>query len=181
MTLAIRPVPTHAHASQRDDAITIRALAAGDASAELAVFKTLSPNSRFLRFHTGIPALTPAMVRQLTDLAPERHVALVALVGGTPIGTARWVRFGSGIRPDAADLAVAVADRWHGRGVARRLLEHLAPSALDAGVREFVCEIHPANRVARTAMARMGARHGETGEFVLPVHLCQTPAHRHAC
>jgi RimJ/RimL family protein N-acetyltransferase len=88
-------------------------------------FERLSPESRYRRFLVPMPRLSPRLVRYLTEVDHHDHEALVALGAdtGEPIGVARYVR--SDDAADAAEVAVAVVDDWHQRGVATELLRRL--------------------------------------------------------
>src|SRR3954465_14513091 len=78
-----------------------------------AVFDGLSDHSRYLRFHAPMPRLTKAFRDRLVDIDGIRPAAVVATVVGQPIGLARLVETGQ----RRAEMAVAVVDRWHRRGV----------------------------------------------------------------
>ena len=65
-----------------------------------------------------------------------------------PVALATYVRLRD---PARAEVAFAVADDLHGRGIATRLLERLAVHASAAGVQRFVAEVLPQN----TAMLRV--------------------------
>lgn len=134
---------------------TLRPVAPADADAERAFVAGLSPRARFRRFHGAVNGLTDAMVRYLTRVDQRRHVALVATVveGGreTVIADGRYVANG-----DVAEFAIAVADRFQGRGIARRLLAALAARARRAGLRWLVGDVLADN----TPMLRLAQRLG---------------------
>lgn len=130
--------------------ITIRPLERHEAAHAVdTVFAALSPQSRFLRFHSPVPRLVPALRRHLIDIDGHRHAAVVAMADGVPIGIARAVGSGCG----TADMAVAVADAWHRRGVGRRLLTALAELAEEIGYSELRGSVLPGN-VAMLNLAR---------------------------
>src|SRR3954469_6537729 len=105
---------------------SVRALDRRTAPAAVdAVFDGLSDHSRYLRFHAPMPRLTKSFRDHLTDLDGDRHAAVVAEVVGEPVGIARLVRAG----PGSAEVAVAVVDQWHRRGVGRLLLTEIAELA----------------------------------------------------
>jgi acetyltransferase len=115
----------------------------------------LSPESRYNRFHQPLNELTPQMARWATDVDYERHLALIAVVyrdgREVEIGVARYV---VGERdPEAGEFAVAVADRWHGQGVASRLLRGLVDSAARKGLRWLEGDVLAENH-AMLALAR---------------------------
>lgn len=112
-----------------------------------ALMSGLSPRSRYLRFHTPIPALSSGMRRVLLDVDGRDRTALVAEADdGAPVGIARTIRDRQ--RPDEAEIAVAVIDTWHRRGVARRLVAAVAERAMAAGVRRLTARVLPDNTAA---------------------------------
>jgi GNAT superfamily N-acetyltransferase len=124
--------------------VRIRELRPGEHHPVDAVFAGLSPESRYLRFHAGIPHLPESLRKALVAVDGSRHVALVAEAGpdSEPIGIARFV----GTDLDRAELAIAVVDAWHRRGVGRRLLEELRQRAERSGFRELTALVLPHNR-----------------------------------
>lgn len=149
--------------------VHLRPLRDGEQAPILEVFDRLSARSRFLRFHTGIPHLPPRLLRHLSTLTRGAHEASVAEVDGRTVAVARWIRLTG--RPTTAELAVAVADEYQGRGLARVLVAAVARSAQAAGVRSFVCTVHPENSAALAGLRAAGAwtTPGPDPELVLPV------------
>jgi ribosomal protein S18 acetylase RimI-like enzyme len=123
--------------------VRIRELRTGEYHPVDAVFAGLSPESRYLRFHAGLPRLSDPMREALVAVDGRRHVALVAesQPGAEPVGIARFV----GTAPDRAELAIAVVDAWHHRGVGRRLLVELRHRAERSGFRELTALVLPHN------------------------------------
>ena len=138
---------------QQSPPVVVREVGPGEDRVHLEVFAGLSARSRYQRYHTGIPRLTPAMTRQLAAVDGVRHVALVAeSTGGCmpeAVGLARYLVVGPGV----ADLAVEVVDAWQGRGVGRLLVGALSGHARARGVDRFVGEVVGDN-VAALALAR---------------------------
>ncbi|WP_395298220.1 GNAT family N-acetyltransferase [Kitasatospora hibisci] len=76
--------------------------------------------------------------------------------------------------PETAELALAVADRWHHRGVATLLLEHLVHAARAAGVRFFEADTLSGNQAVHRVFAHLGLpveRRYEQGEVRVRVPL----------
>jgi GNAT superfamily N-acetyltransferase len=121
----------------RDGAeIVVRPVAARDGDLLRAGFERLSPQSRYRRFLTAMPELSPSAVAYLTDVDHRDHEALVALdAAGRGVGVARYVR--ESADPRAAEAAVTVVDDWQGRGVGSLLLRVLADRAREEGVATF--------------------------------------------
>jgi GNAT superfamily N-acetyltransferase len=144
-----------------DPPVLVRPMTRADAPAVHAVFDGMSPASRRMRFLTGVPRLTPAMVRLLTAVDHERHGAWVAEVEGRPVAIARWVRLSD---PTEADVSLAVVDAWQGRGLDRALLELIGVAAADAGVSTFVWAADVENRRVLRLLADMpGTRRASDG------------------
>jgi GNAT superfamily N-acetyltransferase len=67
-------------------------------------------------------------LRYLTELDHRDHEAMCALdESGEGVGVAGYVR--SAVRPDTAEVAVAVVDGWQGRGLGTLLLEAISARA----------------------------------------------------
>ena len=152
--------------------VRIRELRRGEYHPVDAVFAGLSPRSRYLRFHTGMPHLPNAVREALVAVDGVRHVALVAErdPGAEPIGIARLIA----TSPDRAELAIAVIDAWHRRGVGRQLLDELLQRAVKAGYRELTAVVLPHNeairRVLHEAFPDMRAKlHDGVYELTCPI------------
>jgi RimJ/RimL family protein N-acetyltransferase len=87
---------------------------------------------------------------------------LVAEYPGEPvrrlIAVARFVRLQDD--PEAAEVAIVVADDWHRRGVGTMLSEQLAAKARDRSIRRFTATMSSDNIPAHRLMARL-TRHLE--------------------
>ena len=122
-------------------------------------YETLSEETRYHRFLTGVPHLTPPLLDHLVDdVDGIDHVALglVALDAdgaGVPVGVARMIRYSD--RPTAADVAVTVLDDWQARGVATALLTELVRRR-PVGVTHLVTTIAADNEPALAMMRRLG-------------------------
>src|SRR5262249_58600548 len=81
------------------------------------------------------------------------HRAVRAWLGDEGVGLAGYERAG---KPGGAELAFAVSDHMHGRGVATLLLDHLVSTARLRGLRAFTAETLADN----VAMLRVFANAG---------------------
>ena len=136
--------------------------------------RRLSPESRYRRFFTPTSELSAAELSYLTDVDHHDHEALVALEpdSGHGIGVARFVR--SAGDAELAEVAVAVADSWHNRGVATALLDRLTQRAREEGVRRFSAEVLADNRPMLELIDELGdvtLRHLDDGAVEVEVEL----------
>ncbi len=124
---------------------TVRQIRPEDADLLRAGFERLSENSRYRRFLSGMSQLSDPLVRYLTQVDHHDHEALVAVAGdGAALGVARYVRWPRD--PEAAEMAVTVADDWQGRGVGTALLGLLVARARAEGIRRFTALMLASNR-----------------------------------
>ena len=108
--------------------------------------RRLSPQSAQRRFLTPKRSFSRAELRYLTEVDGRDHVALVAEYPVDPIrrliAVARFVRLHDD--PEAAEIAVTVADEWQGRGLGSLLGKHLAHAARNRNIRRFIHELETA-------------------------------------
>ena len=138
----------------------LRPVDAADAAAMRAFIETMSAASRRCRFHAGVQRCSEAFAQALCRTDGMRTLVLVALAptadgGGTRIvGEARCVAdAGDG---SAAEFAIAIADDWHGLGLAARLLAELAARALPQGVRWLYGDVLEDNERMQGLMHKLG-------------------------
>jgi acetyltransferase len=160
--------------------VRLRPIARADAAAEQQFFSTLSLDSRHKRFHVGLRELSPALLKLLTDVDQDQHLAWVAEArepGQPVVADARYVHDAG--RPERAEFALAVADDWQGRGLGRRLLNHLAAHARGHGVQQLYGDILADNRRMLALMRELGAQmqpHPDGPELVRAVLRLGAPA-----
>lgn len=119
---AAREAPRHFRRNR------LRLVHVDDPADLVALVDRCSPDSRYLRFHTGMAALRPAMAAQL---ASHDGCALgLRTWRGDLVADARYTRTASG----EAEMAVLVCDRFQGRGLGRALLAVLFEHAAAEGI-----------------------------------------------
>ena len=122
-------------------------------------YEQLSEETRYHRFLTGVPHLTPTLLDHLVDEVDNvDHVALALVVVdddgvGTPAGVGRIIRYPD--QPDAADLAVTVLDEWQGRGVATALVQELLRRRPE-GVTRILTTVAADNPASLAMLRRLG-------------------------
>ncbi len=136
-------------------ALEIRDLGPGDAHLLDALHAALSPRSRYQRYHSAKPRLTPRERAFLSGADGHDHVALVALEAGVPIGLARYVR--DGTAPGTADIAAEVADRRQRQGLGSELVARVARRAAAEGIERLTATVLSQTGL-RAALTRRGWR-----------------------
>jgi GNAT superfamily N-acetyltransferase len=127
------------HLRSGDD-VRVRPLLPSDRDGIAAAYARLSEESRRMRFFVPLAELTPEMLTALSQVDHVDHAAWLAQLEESGrwlgIGIARYIR--DQRRPDAAEAAVTVVDRYQGHGIGTVLLEILTFAALDHGITTFV-------------------------------------------
>ena len=113
----------------------------------------MSPDNIYLRFFSMSPAAAEQEARRVCREPDSGHAALLAWQGGGLVGVAAY---GPAGKPGVAEVAFAVPDDMHGRGIASLLLEHLVWLARQRGLRAFTGETLAEN----SAMLRVFADAG---------------------
>ncbi|MGH3291529.1 MAG: GNAT family N-acetyltransferase, partial [Trebonia sp.] len=121
--------PTSVYALLADGrTVEIRPAAAADFAAVKAMHEAMSPNNAYLRFFSLSRLAAEQEARRVTREPGPDHAALLAVFDGKVVGLASFevTRHGAG---RTAEVAFAVADTMHHRGIATLLLEHLVSLA----------------------------------------------------
>ena len=114
----------------------------------------LGPETRYERFLASVARLNDRTLAQLAQVDHHEHEALTAVTAeGATVGIARYIRLP---QPGTAELAVAVADQWQGRGIASLLLHRIAARARAAGMRWLIVECLASNTAIVRLLSRLG-------------------------
>jgi acetyltransferase len=136
--------------------VTIRPTLPQDLELQRQFFRTLSAENRYRRFMTPVNDLPETLVERLAGIDYRSHLALLAEVfedgRETMIGEARYAV--DAADPATCEFAIAVADDWQARGIARALLGRLERQAAASGIRRMVADTLSTNR----AMIGLAAR-----------------------
>ena len=146
--------------------VTIRAMRPDDKERLVKAFLHLLPQTIRTRFFYPKKALSEDDLRWLDEMGHGNHVGLVATVPSgceeLIIGEGSYAGLGR-----TAEIGFTVAEAWQGRGIASRLLQHLASIARDQGVGEFEAyvlqENEPMLAVFRRSGLPMTTRYAEGG------------------
>ncbi|GGO92105.1 bifunctional acetate--CoA ligase family protein/GNAT family N-acetyltransferase [Wenjunlia tyrosinilytica] len=162
--------------------VRIRPARPRDRERVLRMHEEMSPeNLRFRFFAVSRRAGERAAARVCTPR--PGFLALLATVGSVVVGTAEFDASpgspadsapGRTSDPHTAEVALAVADDWHHRGIGTLLLEHLVGAARQAGIRAFTADALADNHAVLKVFADLGlrtSRRFEGTEVHLEVHL----------
>lgn len=137
--------------------VLLRPIRADDKRLLTDGLRRLSDESVHRRFLTSKRSFSRAELRYFTEVDGRDHVALVAEHPSGPsrrlIAVARFVRLQDD--PEAAEVAITVADDFQGRGLGSILGEHLAHSARNRGIRRFTAMMAASNVPAHRLMAKL--------------------------
>jgi acyl-CoA synthetase (NDP forming)/RimJ/RimL family protein N-acetyltransferase len=131
----------------------------------------LSPSNSYFRFFSYSPQAPEREAQRLCRPDDDQHAALLARLDGQLVGVASYEPAG---RTGVAEIAFAVSDEMHGRGVATLLLEHLVSIAQQRRLSAFAAETLPDNLAMQRVFADAGlpvTRHFADGviELVMPL------------
>ncbi len=153
----------------------VRPIERRDAAMLVACADDFSPETIRRRFLAPKQGLSVAELRYLTDVDFIDHHAVVAVPKDDPrrlAGVARWVR-GTG-DPEAAEMAIVIADAFQGKGLGTELGRVLVAAALRHGVKRFNATMLAENVAARKMFARISHElhtHVEHGTLTLVADL----------
>lgn len=118
--------------------VTLRSIRADDLPLEAEFVRHLSLESRYDRFMVTVKELPAAKLEYLTDVDQTTHVALAATIerdaGEEIVGVVRYIVGADGI---GCEFAIAIADGWHGSGLAGILMQALIDVARARGLRRI--------------------------------------------
>ncbi len=121
------PVATSTYALLTDGStVEIRPARPGDTDAVREMHAAMSPDNMYLRFFSLSPSAAQQEAQRVCREPGPDHAALLAWRDGELIGVASYEPTGD---EGSAEIAFAVSDQMHGRGVATLLLEHLVSLA----------------------------------------------------
>ena len=151
--------------------VEVRPARAQDFEAVRAMHAAMSPDNIYLRFFSMSPGAAEWEARRVCREPDSEHVALLAWQDGRLAGVGAYEMSG---KPGVAEVAFAVADDMHGRGIASLLLEHLVWRARQRGLAAFTAETLAENSAMLRVFADAGlpARRriaGGTVELTFPL------------
>ena len=136
--------------------IKIRPARPEDFGAVRDMHTKMSTNNLYLRFFGVSPMAAEREARRICREPAPDHAALLALMDGELIGCGSYEVLGDGSR--SAEVAMAVADDMHSRGVGTLLLEHLISLARGQRLHAFTAETLVENALMLQVFADAGLR-----------------------
>ena len=134
--------------------VEIRPTRPGDFEAVRDMHAGMSPENLYMRFF-GISRVAAEQEAQRVCREPAAdRAALLALLDGRVIGCISYQMTGD----ESAEVAMAVADDMHSRGIGTLLLEHMISLARGQGLRTFVAETLAENAPMLNVFAHAGLR-----------------------
>jgi GNAT superfamily N-acetyltransferase len=141
--------------------VRLRPILSEDKAEVVHAFERLSLQSRYQRFFCPLRELSPSLLAYLTDIDYIDHFAYGAFAISQPepplIGVARYIRLAD--EPQSAEVAIAVIDDYHRRGLGKQLLCALARAAIENGIGRFLgnslWENRPMLKLLRRAKAQI--------------------------
>jgi acetyltransferase len=115
--------------------VVIRPVRDEDERLERNFVSALSGENRYMRFQEWVSTPSEGLLRFLTHVDYERHVALVCVARSGDaediVGEARYV-----VNPDgkSCDFGIVIADAWHKSGIAGLLMQDLIAAARERGL-----------------------------------------------
>jgi acyl-CoA synthetase (NDP forming)/GNAT superfamily N-acetyltransferase len=117
--------------------VAIRPIYPADLDAVRDMHRGMSPDNLYLRFFGISPRIADEVAARLCREPEADRAVLGAWLAGDLVGVAEYERT---TKAGVAEIALAVADRMHNRGVGTLLLEHLVSLARSRGIRAFRAE-----------------------------------------
>lgn len=149
--------------------ICLRPIRPSDEPAIERGIRELSDHSRYLRFFSSFKSAPPSVVERLSAVDGFDHIAWGAIMtgeeGGPPSAAAHAIRERGD--SDVADLAIAVLDQYHNRGIARLLLAALILDCRLAGLGQLKFDILHRNKPAIVLVKSLGASAGSAAGIAI--------------
>ena len=155
----------------------LRPIKPSDNDALDAMFNRLSAEAVYQRFFRAKTRLTPEELEYFTHVDYEDRMAFVVLHEADIIGVGRYDRT-KGEDEAVAEVAFAVDDQHHGRGIGTQLLQHLTYYARTHGITGFSAWVLPDNYPMMRVFRNSGytlKRHVSEGVYLVEFPTEETP------
>jgi acyl-CoA synthetase (NDP forming)/GNAT superfamily N-acetyltransferase len=155
--------------------VEIRPACPADFDAVKTMHEAMSPDNTYLRFFNLSRLAGETEARRICRESRSGHAALLALLAGEVVGCASYDALGGPTGPEpVAEVAFAVADHMHHRGIATLLLEHLVSFARSHQIAVFTAQTLAENTPMLKVFADAGLpvqRHYEDGVMEMTIPL----------
>src|SRR5215467_3066711 len=132
--------------------VRIRHARPADAEAVRAMHAAMSADNLYLRFFSLSPRNAEREASRVCREPGPDHAALLAWLGDRLAGVASYEPG----EPGTAEVAFAVPDDMHGRGIATLLLEHLVSVGRERGLHALTAQALPENQLMLAVFAHAG-------------------------
>ena len=133
--------------------VTVREATLADVDALVAILVDVAGEGRWIGAEAPVD-VERRRRRMVDDVSSDDVIVLVAETGGTPVG-----ELGLRLAPyGVADLGMAAAAGWRGRGVGTALLAEAVERARKAGAHKIALQVWPHNAAALALYERFGFR-----------------------
>ena len=140
--------------------VTIRAIRPGDRDRFVEAFRLLERDSIYTRFFTPRIDLSDDEIDRAINVDFVREMALVVTAetvrGEIIIASGRYIVIEGACTERSAEVAFVVEEDYQGRGIASRLLTHLAGLARAQNFNRFEADILSQNRAMLSVFKRAG-------------------------
>jgi acyl-CoA synthetase (NDP forming)/GNAT superfamily N-acetyltransferase len=134
--------------------VEIREARPEDVDAVLAMHEAMAPDNIYLRFFSYSRRSAKTEARRICRNPAPGNAALLALRDGELVGVACYARLI--VNPAQAEVAFAVADHMHHKGIATLLLEHLVSLARSRNITTFTADTLTENAAMLKVFADAG-------------------------
>ncbi|HEV8486058.1 MAG TPA: GNAT family N-acetyltransferase [Blastocatellia bacterium] len=157
--------------------LRLRPIRPDDARGLMELHRRLSPKSVYFRFFSPVPELTDERAISLATVDYRDSFALVGELAGRIVAVSRFYRDGEA--HERAEVSFVTEDALQGRGIATRMLEHLAEIARQLDITVFEAYVMGENRKMMDVFIRSGFevnRRLDGGVFQVTFPIAPTPA-----
>lgn len=127
--------------------LQLRPVSPDDLGALRRWFGTVSPESRYLRFHGNFSSLSEAHWRHLTVVDGRDQLGFVASIAGEVVGIGHVIRLAEA--PHTGEIALLVSDPLQRLGIGGALRDRLVRAAGSVGITSLVAHVLPDNQAMR--------------------------------
>lgn len=157
--LAVHPYPrewTRSVTLKDETSMVLRPIRPEDGDGIRQLVRNMSPEARYMRFMHAVDELPPRMLAQFSKIDYDRQMAFCARPGSTDTELAGVARYS--INPDgsSSEFAIAIADHWQGKGLAKKLMTLLIEHARSHQLHNISGEVLSRNKPMRGLMESMG-------------------------